>query len=198
MALAIAIPFFYAWRAPKLLGFTAIIMTVLMVEVLLIGNLLMEEEKYPKAEMLLCSSPYKRKMMIMEKYIFCFIIFVYCCTAYNGVALFSPDIAFLNMKTILLILLINTVLFGIYFPLQYKFGIQSTKLLLTLGVFAFPLLLSGAFNFVSDRLKYFRLENLSGKVQYLLMIFCIILMTAGSFYISNKFIPKRNFKFTAE
>lgn len=193
MILAVIVPLFYAWRAPKLLGFTVIIMTVLLVEVLLVGNLFIEEEKYPKAEMLLCSSPYTRKNLVCEKYIFSFLIFIYCCLAYDVVALLFPYISFLKIKTIFLILLINTALFGVFFPLQYKFGIQSTKLFLSVGVFAFPLILTGLVNICSDKLNSFVVKNVSENSQYIIISFLIIIIEILSINISNKIYSHKEF-----
>lgn len=124
------------------LGPNHIMVSVLLVEVLLVGNLLVEEEKYPNAEMLLCTSLYTKKDIVLEKYIFLLLVFAYCCIAYNTVGFILPSVEPLDIELILTVLLITTILFGVFMPLQFKIRIQRTKLYLSIRVFAIPLLLT--------------------------------------------------------
>lgn len=193
MALAIAIPLFFSWRAPSLLGFFSILMSVILVEVLLLGNILTEEEKYPNAEMLLCSSPYTRFSLVLEKYILVFVIFICCCIEYNSFALIFDNIASLYFKDILIILIINTFFFGIFMPLQYKLGIQGTKLILSVGAFAIPLLLTSIKNYFNKFYSITKLNNISDGLQIALMIFAVFLIAVFSFLISYKIYINKEF-----
>ena len=185
-AIAIIIPVFYSWRAPALLGFFSILSSVLLVEVLLIGNVLTEEEKYPKAEMLLCVSPYTRKTMIFEKYILIFAVFICCCIIYNFLALFLNNMKLLNFNQVINILFINSVIFSFFMPLQYKMGIQKTKMILSLGAFGIPLILTSVKLYLANLFENINYLNLSDNIICVLQIFAILIIGSTSFFTSYK------------
>lgn len=193
MILPVLIPIFFSFRAPVILGFTAILMSVMLTGVLMLGNLLIEEEKYPKAEMLLCTSPYTRKMMVLEKYIFLLLIIVYCCLAYNVTAIFFSRIPYLDIKLMLIVLLIVTVLFGAYMPLQYRWGIQKTKLILSVSTFVVPLLLTSIKNIGEGLINMNNFIKKQSAMQYIILLTASLLLGSISFYVSNKIYNKKDF-----
>ncbi len=193
MILPILIPIFFSFRAPIILGLTAIIMSVMITGVLMLGNVLIEEEKYPKAEMLLCTSPYTRKMMVLEKYIFLLLVVVYCCVAYNAAALFFRNIEYLDIKLMLTVLLIATVLFGAYIPLQYRWGIQKTKVILSFSAFVVPLLLASIENIGTGFIPMNHLIKTPSAMQYIILLIASVLLGSISFYVSNKIYSKKDF-----
>lgn len=193
MILPILIPIFFSFRAPVILGFTAIMMSVMLTGVLMLGNVLIEEEKYPKAEMLLCTSPYTRKMMVLEKYIFILIILVYCYMSYNIAAILIPGIQYLDIKLILTVSLIATVLFGAYIPLQNQWGIQKTKLVLSVSVFVVPLLLTSIKNIGEGLININNFMIEPSAMQYIILLLASLFLGSISFYVSNKIYSKKDF-----
>lgn len=187
------IPILYSLIAPILLGFPTLVMSVLLVGVLLVGNAFIEEEKYPKAEMLLCSTPYTKRALIIEKYIFTFLVFIYCCITYKCVSLILPSIFFPDFKTVLEALLIYAIFWGFSLPLQYKFGIQSTKIILSLGICVFPVAATFLRNVSFDWMQISMFGELTDLWQSVILIIIIILVEVLSFSTSSKIYMRKEF-----
>ncbi len=141
MIVAMAIPIFIMWRMPEFLGFSAFLVSTIFAEFMLYQYVSMAELKYPKADALLCATPYPRRTIVAARYTFLLLIFAYCILAYSVVALIFPQIEFLSLSSILTVLLISTTLFGVYTPIQYKLGYEKTKYFFSIVIVATPFLL---------------------------------------------------------
>jgi ABC-2 type transport system permease protein len=126
MGIIILVPVFIALRAPEIMGAGAFFLTVMYAELMLGQQISMTELKYPKAEALLCSSPYSRSSIVMAKYIFFLLIFAGCCILYGIISLTVPQMD-LSVGAVMTALSVNAVIYGIYTPFQYKLGIEKTK-----------------------------------------------------------------------
>ena len=66
------------FKIPELLGFISFLITVIYAELILIQSVQLAETKYPKATTLLCSTPYPKSLIVLGKYVFSFILFIFC------------------------------------------------------------------------------------------------------------------------
>ena len=141
---AIGMPFFMIWRTPMLAGPVSFLFTVFFVAFILCQYVSQIESKYPKAHALLCAAPYSRSSIVKAKYVFFLIVFVICLIIYSAFSMIFPQIKMLDISEILLILLIGAIPFGIYMPLEFKFGYEKTKfaaMIILFGLsFGFPTL----------------------------------------------------------
>ena len=132
-----AVPLIITGSSAQLVGASAFIMTVVYAEFIFNQQISMTELRYSGANALLCAAPYSRKNIVTAKYIFSLIIFAACCLVYSSVALIVPQLIDFSLGSVLAALLSVTILYGIYTPVQFKFGIEKTR-------FIFIVFLSGA------------------------------------------------------
>lgn len=123
------------------MGLTAFLITAIFAVYMALQSVALAETKYPKAEALLCASPYTRKYLVVARYLFFMCIFVITTAIYELVVAFLPDTAMLSLIDIALTLLIGSVLLGIYLPLQYKIGYEKMKYVLMIVILLTPFLL---------------------------------------------------------
>ncbi|APQ95707.1 ABC-2 transporter permease [Clostridium botulinum] len=141
MIITIAIPIFIMWRTPEFLGFGAFLISTIFAEFMLYQYVSMTELKYPKADALLCATPYSRRSIVAARYIFLLLIFVYCVLAYSIVSLILPQVKLLSLSNVLAVMLISAILFGVYTPIQYKLGYEKTKYFFSIVIVATPFML---------------------------------------------------------
>lgn len=123
------------------MGFAAFMLTVMFAAYMALQSVSLAETKYPKAEALLCSSPYTRKYMVIARYLFFILVFVATTVVYELVVIFLPGAATLSLFDIALTLLIGSMLLGICLPLQYKLGYEKMKYVLMVVIMLTPFLL---------------------------------------------------------
>lgn len=140
-AICVAFPIFINYNATSLMGLTAFLITAIFAVYMALQSVALAETKYPKAEALLCASPYTRKYLVVARYLFFMCIFVITTAIYELVVAFLPDTAMLSLIDIALTLLIGSVLLGIYLPLQYKIGYEKMKYVLMIVILLTPFLL---------------------------------------------------------
>ncbi|MBZ9634707.1 ABC-2 transporter permease [Clostridium sp. FP1] len=190
VVLPFAIPLFIMIQVSQLLGLSAFVVSVIFAVFMLYQYVLMAEMKYPKAEALLCSTPYSRSTLVKARYAFLLLIFAYCCVAYYLLALLFAKIEFLTPSSYLITLLISVILFGVYTPIQYKLGFEKTKyffMILIMGTpFLIPLLIKA-----NIKLDFTGLSALPMFVQYLIAIVAIIAILFISMSVSIKIYSKK-------
>lgn len=192
MIIPIAIPLLIMWRSPEFLGFVAFLTSTIFVEFMMFQYVSMAEVKYPKANALLCATPYPRRAIVVARYIFLLLIFVYCVLAYNILALILHQIMFLSLSNILTVLLILTTIFGVYTPIQYKLGFEKTKYFFNIVIVATPFLLPRLTN-LGILVDSNWLSSVSLFVWILIMIAMIILVFSVSMIASIKIYRKKEF-----
>lgn len=123
----IGIPLFFVWRLPELSSILGFIIAVIFSEYFLFQNLLMKETQYSKATVLLCSTPYPRWGVVMSKYILFMMVFGYCVFAYWIDYMCIPQMKTYELKYILIVYLVVSIMIGVYLPVQYLLGYNYTK-----------------------------------------------------------------------
>lgn len=191
MLVVVAIPLFIMSRIPEFLGFNAFLISVIFAEFMLYQYVSMAEMKYPKATALLCGTPYPRSMLVKARYAFLLLIFAYCYVAYTVLALFVPKVEYLTPLSILTSLLILTILFGIYTPIQYKLGYEKTKYFFSIVIVATPFILPELSN-VDIKLNFSELSAMPLLAKYLILIVAVIAILCISLIVSIKIYSKKD------
>lgn len=146
MAIGIVIPLFIFWRAQTYSGSLGFILAVVFSEFMFCQNLSMKENQYSNAAALLCATPYTRKEMVVSKYILFVLIFLYCSIVYTIEIFLIPGMGKLDVKYMLTVFLVASVVYSVYMPIQYQMGYEKTKLffmaILLAASFGLPVLIA--------------------------------------------------------
>lgn len=177
-------------QAFQSVGLISFMLSVVFTLFMLYQYVLMAEMKYPKAEALLCSTPYSRSTLVKSRYTFLLLIFVYCCVAYNILALLITKIEYLTPFNYLIALLISVILFGIYTPIQYKFGFEKTKYFFLIIIMGSPFLLT-LLTKVNIKVDFTGFSKIPMFIQYLIPIVAIIAILFISINVSIKIYSKK-------
>jgi len=172
------------------LGLIAFVLSVIFTVFMLYQYVLMAEMKYPKAEALLCSTPYSRCTLVKARYAFLLLIFAYCCVAYNILALLFAKMEFLTPFSYLIVLLILVILFGVYTPIQYKLGFEKTKYFFMILIMGSPFVLTLLIK-VNIKVDFTGFFAMPMFVKYLLPIVAIIVILFISMNASIKIYSKK-------
>lgn len=174
----------------QILGLIIFVLSVIFTVFMLYQYVLIAEMKYPKAEALLCSTPYSRSNIVKARYTFLLLIFAYCCVAYNVLALLFAKIEYLTPSNYLITLLISVILFGIYSPIQYKLGFEKTKYFFMIVIMGSPFLLTLLIK-VNIKVDFTGFSAMPMFVQYLILIVAIIAILFVSINVSIKIYAKK-------
>lgn len=143
--IAIALPAALAGQSNEvniLQSTLAFALEVIYCEFLVCRYLAMKEYQYPRASGFLCTLPYTRNMQVVSKYLIYLAVFAFCCVTYGIDTLFFPDLCRLNAESVITALFVASILYGVYMPVQYRFGYDKSKLIFMFLLIAFPLLAS--------------------------------------------------------
>lgn len=190
MIITIVIPIFIMWRIPQFLGFSAFLISTIFAEFMLYQYVLIAELKYPKADALLCATPYPRRLIVVARYIFLLLIFANCIFVYSMVALILPQIKFLSLSNVVTVMLISVILFGAYTPIQYKLGYEKTKYFFSIVIVATSFLLPTVTKLRSS-LDLSWLTSTPSFVWILIKVALIILVLSVSMSTSIKIYEKK-------
>ena len=177
-------------QVSQFLGLIAFVLSVIFTIFMLYQYVLVAELKYPKAEALLCSTPYSRCSLVKARYTFLLLIFAYCCVAYNVLALLFAKIKFLTPFNYLIALMICVILFGIYTPVQYKLGYEKTKYFFMIVIMGSPFILTLLIK-VNIKVNFTGVSAMPMFLQYLIPIVAIIAILFISMNISIKIYSKK-------
>ncbi|MFT5875681.1 MAG: ABC-2 type transport system permease protein [Clostridium sp.] len=174
----------------QFLGLIAFVLSVIFTVFMLYQYVLIAEMKYPKAETLLCATPYSRSTLVKSRYAFLLLVFAYCCVAYNVLALIITKIEYLTPSSYLITLLICVILFGIYTPVQYKLGYEKTKYFFMILIMGSPFILTLLIK-VNIKFDFTEFAAMPTFVQYLIPIVAIIAILFISINVSIKIYSKK-------
>ncbi|HBC92467.1 MAG TPA: ABC-2 transporter permease [Pelotomaculum sp.] len=187
VVLAFGIPLFVAWQAPGMMGFAVFLITVIFTVYIPLQSVSLAEAKYPKATALLCTAPYRRSAVVKARYVFFLIIFIFCCLAYAILSLLAPQMEMLSTMDVVITFLIFSIVFGIYIPLQYKFGFEKTKYLLMVLLFATSFLMPSIVKmFAHTNINLDIFTGLPLPVRYAALITVILIVISISLTASIK------------
>ncbi|MBR3382683.1 MAG: ABC-2 transporter permease [Clostridia bacterium] len=175
LGIAILFPVFIFYKATPLSGLTSFLITAIFSVYMALQAVSLSETKYPKATALLCTTPYLRKNLVIAKYLFFAGIIFIVALFYQGIAFVLPEFKFLTINQFLTALVVESLLLGIYLPLEYKLGYEKMKYLLMVVVMITPFVLPYIMQWLNsinwDFSFYLNLSNL------LRAIICIVITT---------------------
>lgn len=131
-------------------GFLGFFITVLFIQYMLFNTVSMLEYKSNGA-VLLCTTPYTRNALVKAKYLLILIIFVFSYILYTVTSFLAPiDIPMLSISAVGISLLIITIFFGIYIPIQYQLGFEKTKYIAAALIFISPFIFTNIVKLVQQ------------------------------------------------
>jgi ABC-2 type transport system permease protein len=185
--LAFAIPLFLGWQVPSIMGFTAFMITVIFTVYIPLQSVSLAETKYPKTTALLCTAPYTRSAIVKARYIFFLILFIFCYLAYVILSLLVPQVKMIRLFDIILVLLVFSIIFGIYMPLQYKLGFEKMKYVLMVVLFGTSFLLPSIVKvLVKVGINFDLFNNLPLPICYVALMAAIFVVVSISLTASIK------------
>ena len=186
-----ALLMFFAMSKPSFPSMLTLFYVVILKMLMLVQAISAEEEKYPKATALICSTPYLRKTYVRARYITFLTLFIICYVIDMLVKMFFHPAGPLTFNEVLLVLSVALLIFGIYMPIEIKLGLQKTKHVLMSFVIASamgPSILRRLFPDIHFSISSFSVSpfKLSG-----VLIFINIVIFASSLFLSAKIFSKK-------
>ena len=197
MLVVIAVPLLIMLTAPSIPGFLPFLYMVVIGELLLLQAISQEEAKYPKAVALLCAAPYTRSAFVKAKYIFFILIFAYCCVVNTLLMLvINKQPNSLDLTAMLAVLLVSVIIYGIYMPIEFKYGLVKAKFVFMIAIFAFslgPTIFATIFaNFFANiTIDFSALAAISSGVKNIVLALASIAVFGISMMVSTKIFSKK-------
>lgn len=179
VVVAILIPLFMLWRVPENAGAIGFILSVIFSIFMLLQYVSQKEYRFPKASALLCATPYPRKLLVLSKYIFCLIVYAFCCISFWVETMIFPALGGFHIELVVITFFMLTIFLGIYLPTQYKLGYEKTKFAFFIIIMASPFILSLLLKMENGiRLDYI---NTSSPLLYgmILLVSCVVLIISA-------------------
>ena len=145
-----------------------------------------KEAMYPKASAYLCALPYRRRDLVLTKYIYFLGIFLGCCLIYWLETRLFPALGSFGFSKAVPTFTGVCLLLGLYLPVQYRLGYECTKYFFLIAILGFSFLLPLLIRYLPPEALAFRFTpgTLAG-----LFIFSSGLL-AGSMAVSIHFYKK--------
>lgn len=119
-------------------GSISFLVTVLFMEFILFNSVSVSEEKY-KGASLLCATPYTRNALVQAKYLLICTIFVIAFVIYTITSFVVPQVlSRLSPVGVGTALLLVSLYFSVFIPMQYKYGYEKTKFISMMIIFVTP------------------------------------------------------------
>lgn len=193
MLVVIAIPLFIMWIAPSLSsGFIPFLFTVIIVELMLLQYISQEEAKYPKATALLCTAPYTRSTLVKAKYLFFVLIFAYCYIVNTLIMLVMDKSNFLDITSTLAVLLLSVLIYGIYMPIEVKYGNSKARFVFMIIIFALsfgPIVFAKLFANIT--IDFSALTAIPAIIKNIMLALTSIVIFAVSLLVSIKIFSRK-------
>ncbi|WP_460412660.1 ABC-2 transporter permease [Paraclostridium bifermentans] len=174
-------------------SFISFIITILFLEFILYGSVSRLEEKN-KGCILLTIIPYSRSEIVKSKYLFIGSIFIMTYVLYILAALITPiEMNFLSINSILISFLVISIFFGVYIPIQYKYGTEKTKYISSCFVLISPLSLPAIVKWIQSKHIHLNIINrVPNMIKYIILIILSLAILAISIKISINIYSKKD------
>ena len=185
------VPLYLGFTAPSIPGPVTLAYMVILGEIIILQSIAQEEAKQPKTIALLCAAPYPRKSVVYAKYVLFFLFFAYCLAAHTTVAFFTHKANILDLTSVLAVMFFGVVLFGIYVPVEFRYGVVKAKIVFTVVILLLsmgPPLFARLFGEVGFNLSFLRYMS-PAKMNIALVfgiVFVIALSVMSSVHIFSK------------
>ncbi|RAU90920.1 ABC-2 transporter permease [Paenibacillus sp. YN15] len=194
--ITIAIPLFINAQLSPIIGKNsgawAYCLETIFVQFIISSSASLIEAKYPKAQALLSATPYTRKLLVVAKYSFILMMFLYSTLMFAIFSILSPKyFGDFHVSMIGPVFLFVCIFFGIVTPLEYKIGYEKTKYVYTLALVIIPFIVS-RFSTLSDLIRIKRLiENIPVSLQFILPILLACFIGLVSIITSIRIYSKK-------
>ena len=122
------LPVFLLSRLPEFAGPLTYFISVAYTIFLLLQYVFLKEYQSPKASLLLCASPYPRRLMVLGKYGFCLVLYAASSLIYWINTQVFPGLGRFHWEMAVLVFFIVTVFYSIYIPLEYGWDLKGQNL----------------------------------------------------------------------
>ena len=137
-AVCFLLPVFLLSRLPEFAGPLTFFISVVYSIFLLLQYVFLKEYQSPKASLLLCASPYPRRLMVLGKYGFCLVLYAASSLIYWINTQIFPGLGRFHWEMAVLVFFIVTIFYSIYIPLEYRLGFERTKFITMFIIMACP------------------------------------------------------------
>ena len=137
-AFCFLLPVFFLSRLPEFAGSLTFFISVVYTIFLLLQYVFLKEYQSPKAALLLCASPYPRRLMVLGKYVFCLVLYTASSLIYWINTQIFPELGRFHWEMAVLIFFIVTIFYSLYIPLEYRLGFERTKVITMFIIMACP------------------------------------------------------------
>jgi len=174
-------------------SFISFIITIIFLEFILYGSVSRLEEK-DKGCILLTTMPYSRSDIVKSKYLFVVSIFIIAYVLYILAALIMPiEMSLLSINSILISFLVISICFGIYIPIQYKYGTEKTKYISSCLVLISPLSLPSIVKWIqSENIGLDIINRVPDVVKYIIIVFLSLSILTLSTKVSVNIYSKKD------
>lgn len=149
------------------------------------------ENKY-KGEAYLTITPYMRKNIVLSKYIFIYFNFVLFLVLYIITSFILPTKLYsLTIKSILSSLLIESLFFNVYIPIEILLGYDKVKYIFSILMISFPWVTTALLKYKVNFNFNFLLKLADYKLYAIVIVF-ITIITIISTSISLKIYSKKD------
>ena len=138
--------------------------------------------RYPKATALLCSAPYTRNDFVKARYVLLLLLFVFCYVVNIIVTLILGSIPLISPIFLLAALLVDVIIFGIYIPLELRYGYTKVRFIYIAVILVIAFLpqllvsLLSSINSGSQSINTEIIENIFSATQSIpVPVWCLIL-----------------------
>ncbi len=135
------IPLFMLWKLPQYANYLGFVFAVIYGTFIMLSYICLAEYQCKKASAYLCTTPYPRKYLVLSKYFFCIIVYLFCALIFWLETLLLPQLGSLSLPLAGGAFLLIAVLCGIYLPICYYFGYDKTKFVYVIIVLGLSYLL---------------------------------------------------------
>lgn len=159
---------------------------VLFVVILFLSNSVsLVDETYKKGCAYLCTTPYGRNQIVLSKYAFSYILFVLYCVIYELMSLAVPKYTTsLTFENIAISFLIISIFRCVLIPLEFQFGYEKAKYIITLLIIGMPFIVSLCFGSIDiTKIDFSNIIDMN-VVWRIALIISLVIINAISMSIS--------------
>lgn len=165
---------------------------VLFVIVLFLSNSVsLIDETYKKGCAYLCTTPYGRNQIVLSKYAFSYMIFAFYCIIYGLTSLVVPKYTIsLTFENIAISFFIVSIFRCVLIPLEFKFGYEKAKYIITMLIIGMPFITSIFFDSIDiTKIDFSKIANMDSIWRVALVAILVIvnvISMALSCYVFKK------------
>lgn len=177
-----------------IVDFLAFFMTSSLTFVMIHGSISLAESKDGNGFAFLCATPFTRKLLVYDKYLFYLPIFLYCAAVYMIETLLFPSVFNpANIGAVCLVFFILSVVLSVIIPLEYKFGYQKAKNLVMLFMMLSMYVVPASMGYIIKRNIAFGFpSDMPLAAQSLIPIIPALIILACSISISQRIFSAKD------